>query len=58
MFLLFVLVAAQVDFIVGTFLGPKDDEKRAKGFLGYSGKPFVRHILSGTCGLVVMPHDC
>lgn len=35
MFLLVVLIAAQVDFIVGSFLGPIDNEEKAKGFIGY-----------------------
>lgn len=38
MFLLVVLIAAQVDFIVGTFIGPVDNEEKAKGFIGYNGE--------------------
>lgn len=38
MFLLVVLIAAQVDFIVGSFIGPVDEEEKAKGFIGYNGK--------------------
>jgi solute carrier family 12 sodium/potassium/chloride transporter 2 len=36
MFLLFVLIAAQVDFVVGSFIGPIDDTEKAQGFVGYS----------------------
>lgn len=38
MFLLFVLIAAQIDFIVGSFFGPTDDLERAQGFIGYTRK--------------------
>lgn len=38
MFLLLVLVASQVDFIVGSFIGPINNEEKAKGFIGYDGK--------------------
>jgi hypothetical protein len=37
MCLLFVLIASQVDFVVGSFLGPQNDEEIAKGFVGYNG---------------------
>jgi len=37
MFLLVVLFAAQVDFIVGSFIGPEDDDEKAKGFIEYNG---------------------
>ncbi|KAK6643926.1 hypothetical protein RUM43_000191 [Polyplax serrata] len=33
--LLVILVVAIVDFMSGTFIGPKSDEERAKGFVGY-----------------------
>lgn len=29
---------AIVDFMIGSFIGPKSDEERAKGFLGYNSK--------------------
>lgn len=38
MILLLVLIASQVDFVVGSILGPKNDEEKAKGFVGYSSK--------------------
>lgn len=38
--LLVILLAAIVDFMIGTFIGPKNDEERAKGFIGYNGKLF------------------
>lgn len=36
--LLVILLIAIVDFIVGTFVGPKSDLEQAKGFLGYNSK--------------------
>ena len=35
--LLAILLVAIVDFMIGTFIGPKDDEEKAKGFIGYNG---------------------
>lgn len=29
---------AIVDFMIGSFIGPKSEEERAKGFLGYNSK--------------------
>ncbi|XP_017891729.2 bumetanide-sensitive sodium-(potassium)-chloride cotransporter-like [Ceratina calcarata] len=34
--LLVILLLAIADFVIGTFIGPKDDEERAKGFIGYN----------------------
>lgn len=36
--LLVILVVAIADFVIGTFIGPKNDEDRARGFEGYSRK--------------------
>ena len=36
-FLLIILLVAIGDFIIGTFMGPKNDLERAQGFVGYSG---------------------
>lgn len=36
--LLAILVIAQVDFVIGSIIGPTDDSEKAKGFMGYSGK--------------------
>ena len=47
MFLLFVLIASQVDFVIGSFLGPQDDEEVAKGFVGYNCK-FLSTIFVNT----------
>lgn len=33
--LLFILLIAIGDFIIGTLIGPKSELERAKGFLGY-----------------------
>lgn len=35
--LLIILLVAIADFMIGTFVGPKSEEERAKGFIGYSG---------------------
>lgn len=36
--LLIILLAAIADFLIGTFVGPKKDLERAKGFVGYNSK--------------------
>lgn len=36
--LLIILLLAIGDFIIGTFIGPKSDLEKAKGFLGYNSK--------------------
>lgn len=36
--LLVILLVAIVDFMIGTFVGPKSDTERAEGFLGYNSK--------------------
>lgn len=36
--LLVILVVAIIDFMLGTFIGPKSDEEKAKGFVGYDSK--------------------
>jgi len=38
--LLAILVIAQVDFVIGSIMGPVDDEEKAKGFVGYSGSTY------------------
>lgn len=38
MVLLVVLVFSQVDFMIGSAIGPKGDEEVSKGFVGYSRK--------------------
>lgn len=35
--LLIILLVAIGDFMIGTFIGPKREEERAKGFIGYNG---------------------
>ncbi|XP_021952830.1 solute carrier family 12 member 3 [Folsomia candida] len=46
MFLLVVLIAAQVNFIIGSFIGPVDDLEKAKGFPGYNAETFVTNFWS------------
>ena len=36
--LLAILVIAQIDFVIGSIVGPTDDSEKAKGFAGYSSK--------------------
>lgn len=38
--LLIILLLAIADFMIGTFIGPKDDQERAKGFIGYNGNVY------------------
>lgn len=38
MVLLVVLILSQIDFMIGTAIGPKGNEEVAKGFVGYNGK--------------------
>jgi hypothetical protein len=47
MCLLFVLIASQIDFVIGSFMGPQDDEEIAKGFVGYNCE-FLSTILVNT----------
>lgn len=35
--LLIILLIALADFFIGTIIGPKSNEERAKGFIGYNG---------------------
>lgn len=35
-FLLIILLLAIVDFMIGTFIGPKNVQEKAKGFIGYN----------------------
>lgn len=37
-FLIATILGAMVDFIVGTFMGPKSPEEQAKGFVGFNSK--------------------
>ncbi|XP_018012761.2 LOW QUALITY PROTEIN: solute carrier family 12 member 2-like, partial [Hyalella azteca] len=46
--LLFLLIASQIDFIIGAFIGPFDDTSRAQGFLGFSVVPLV--VRGALCG--------
>ncbi|CAK9815935.1 Bumetanide-sensitive sodium-(potassium)-chloride cotransporter [Anthophora quadrimaculata] len=42
--LLIILLLAIADFIIGTFMGPKDDQERAKGFIGYNADLFKENF--------------
>nr|XP_034182937.1 bumetanide-sensitive sodium-(potassium)-chloride cotransporter [Osmia lignaria]XP_034182938.1 bumetanide-sensitive sodium-(potassium)-chloride cotransporter [Osmia lignaria]XP_034182940.1 bumetanide-sensitive sodium-(potassium)-chloride cotransporter [Osmia lignaria] len=44
--LLVILLLAIVDFMIGTFIGPKDDLERAKGFIGYNADLFTENFQS------------
>lgn len=36
-FLVLTILAAMLDFLIGTALGPVNEEEKAKGFIGFSG---------------------
>ncbi|XP_032675841.1 bumetanide-sensitive sodium-(potassium)-chloride cotransporter [Odontomachus brunneus] len=44
--LLMILLVAIGDFMIGTFIGPKSVEERAKGFIGYNGQLFKENFYS------------
>ncbi|XP_063215626.1 bumetanide-sensitive sodium-(potassium)-chloride cotransporter-like isoform X2 [Bacillus rossius redtenbacheri] len=44
MVLLVVLIASQIDFVIGSALGPKSDEEVAKGFVGYNMATFKENL--------------
>ncbi|KZC10308.1 Bumetanide-sensitive sodium-(potassium)-chloride cotransporter [Dufourea novaeangliae] len=44
--LLVILLVAIADFAIGTFVGPKDDLEKAKGFVGYNGDLFRENFYS------------
>ncbi|CAD1473390.1 unnamed protein product, partial [Heterotrigona itama] len=44
--LLVILLLAIVDFMIGTFMGPKDDQERAEGFIGYNADLFKENFHS------------
>ncbi|KAH8307194.1 hypothetical protein KR044_007266 [Drosophila immigrans] len=44
--LLVILLAAIADFLVGSFIGPKSTEEKAKGFLGYNATLFQTNLFA------------
>ncbi|XP_021968164.1 bumetanide-sensitive sodium-(potassium)-chloride cotransporter isoform X1 [Folsomia candida] len=42
--LLIILLAAMVDFVIGSFIGPISDEEFSKGFVGYNGSLFLENL--------------
>ncbi|XP_013113725.2 bumetanide-sensitive sodium-(potassium)-chloride cotransporter isoform X2 [Stomoxys calcitrans] len=42
--LLVILLVAIADFMIGSFIGPKSEEERAKGFLGYNMTLFEQNF--------------
>ncbi|KAK7794717.1 hypothetical protein R5R35_009612 [Gryllus longicercus] len=46
MVLLVVLVFSQIDFVIGTILGPKSDTEVSKGFVGYNKETFKENLYS------------
>ncbi|XP_066994465.2 bumetanide-sensitive sodium-(potassium)-chloride cotransporter isoform X2 [Anabrus simplex] len=44
MVLLVVLIASQLDFIIGSIVGPKSDLETARGFVGYNMKTFKENL--------------
>ncbi|EZA51905.1 bumetanide-sensitive sodium-(potassium)-chloride cotransporter isoform X2 [Ooceraea biroi] len=43
-FLITVIVAAIFDFLIGTIMGPRSEEQRAKGFIGFSAEVFMDNL--------------
>ncbi|KAK6644092.1 hypothetical protein RUM43_000358 [Polyplax serrata] len=46
MVLLIVLVCSQIDFMIGTLVGPKNEEEIARGFVGYNSEVFTDNFFS------------
>ncbi|XP_071543225.1 bumetanide-sensitive sodium-(potassium)-chloride cotransporter-like isoform X2 [Panulirus ornatus] len=44
--LLFLLIGSQIDFVVGAFIGPLDDDEKARGFVGLSSEVLSLNIQS------------
>ncbi|ODM98382.1 Bumetanide-sensitive sodium-(potassium)-chloride cotransporter [Orchesella cincta] len=42
--LLAILVAAMIDFVIGSFIGPLSDEEYAKGFVGFNASVFAENF--------------
>ncbi|KAH0951482.1 hypothetical protein HN011_002827 [Eciton burchellii] len=42
--LLIILLVAIADFMIGTFIGPKSEEEKAKGFIGYNAELFKENF--------------
>ncbi|XP_021936563.1 bumetanide-sensitive sodium-(potassium)-chloride cotransporter-like isoform X2 [Zootermopsis nevadensis] len=57
MCLLFVLIASQIDFVIGSFLGPEDDEEIVKGFVGYNVETFVSNLYPDYRNYEGVDHD-
>lgn len=53
MVLLIVLVLSQLDFIIGSLVGPKSNEEISRGFVGYS-RAYQKVCLIRTCFLFVI----
>ncbi|XP_011267934.2 bumetanide-sensitive sodium-(potassium)-chloride cotransporter [Camponotus floridanus] len=43
-FLLIILLLAIGDFTIGSFIGPKSNEEKAKGFIGYNAELFKENL--------------
>ncbi|XP_072764865.1 bumetanide-sensitive sodium-(potassium)-chloride cotransporter [Anoplolepis gracilipes] len=43
-FLLIILLLAIADFMIGSFIGPKSEQERAKGFIGYNVELFKENL--------------
>lgn len=44
-FLIVIIIAAMLDFVVGAIIGPVSDLERARGFKGLSGEIFIKFSL-------------
>lgn len=44
-FLIAIILGAMVDFMIGTIIGPRSDEQRAQGFVGFNSEYLFLLIL-------------
>ncbi|XP_012055444.1 PREDICTED: bumetanide-sensitive sodium-(potassium)-chloride cotransporter [Atta cephalotes] len=43
-FLIAIIVSAIFDFLIGTIMGPQNEEQKAKGFIGFSADVFMANL--------------
>ncbi|XP_073989662.1 bumetanide-sensitive sodium-(potassium)-chloride cotransporter-like isoform X2 [Rhodnius prolixus] len=57
MCLLMVLIASQIDFVIGSLIGPKTALEEAKGFVGYNADVFKENLNSNYRYFEGVEHD-
>ncbi|XP_032591153.1 bumetanide-sensitive sodium-(potassium)-chloride cotransporter isoform X2 [Drosophila grimshawi] len=55
--LLIILLAAIVDFVIGSLIGPKNDGEKAKGFIGYNATVFQSNLFADYRHQGYVSHD-